>query len=96
MLTLRDNPSKTPLTYRRIIKRKIIKSNITETSYVRQNSGRMDDDDRLYERTHPYVNMTLSMKQFKHLANEKAVLNMYTAYQTNTPVYAHNCSCKIL
>lgn len=66
-----------------------------ESYYVRLNPVRMDYFDRLYEQTHPYVNSTLSINEFKHLANEKAVFNMYTTYNENIPVYAYNCTCKI-
>lgn len=81
---------------RMIIKGNTIKSNITESSYVPLNPVIMDNYDRLYEQTHLYVNSTLSMKQFKHLANEKVVFNKYTTYNSSAPVSAYTCSCKIL
>lgn len=85
MLVIRDSLSERSLASR----------NKREPSYMLFNPVRMDDFDRLYERTHPYVNSTLSINEFKHLANEKAVFNMYTTYDENIPVYAYDCTCKI-
>lgn len=88
LLVLRRNPSGIALVYRTTMKR--------ESPKVVTKPLTMDDYDLLYEQTYPYVNSTLKMKKFKHLANEKKLLNLYTKYETDIPLFAYNCSCTIL
>lgn len=88
LLVPRRNPSGIALVYRTTMKR--------ESSKVLTKPLTMDEYDLLYEQTYPYVNSTLKMKKFNHLANEKKLLNLYTKYETDIPLFAYSCSCTIL
>lgn len=48
--------------------------------------------DREYERTFPYVKNTLKIKGLSHIANEKAILNLYTEYRSKRRVVNVDCS----
>lgn len=64
-----------------------INSDLSEQSF--------EEADTLYEKTFPYTEHTLKDSKLHHIANEKAIVNLYTKYSSTKTIRNITCSSNL-
>ena len=55
----------------------------------------IEEADKLYEKSFPYTKHTLKDPKLHHIANEKAIVNLYTKYATTRTIRDISCSSNL-